>query len=125
MGDWREHYDDAATDEQRRLAKLSLRELLARVKRRRLGEYHVIWSAIVERAPEDKGRAGWALYDFVVSDAPYLDRYNCARSLLTWLGVSRYDAADLTVQHRDPRVALADVAQVLEAAVGPRPVEVD
>lgn len=125
MGDWREQYDDAATDEQRRLTKLSLRELLGRVKRRRLGEYHVIWSAIVARADEDRGRAGWALHDFVISDAPYLDRYNCARALLTWLGVTGYEAADLTVQHRNPQVALADVARVLEAAVGPRPVAVD
>ena len=80
------------------------------------------WRRIVWRkgTKGDLQAVGWKLFDFLTSDATYLHRYHCARVLLERLGDKRYEAADLTVAHRNPARALADVERELTEAIGPR-----
>ena len=117
-GSWRDQWEDGATAELEHFRAMSLDDLLARVRRGRFGEYHVIWDAIAEK--RDVRRAGWVLYDVVKSSADYLHRYHAARGLLALLECTRYEPADLTVAHRNPATALAEVEAMLVRAAGAR-----
>ncbi|MBC7894612.1 MAG: hypothetical protein H7066_04315 [Cytophagaceae bacterium] len=117
-GEWREHYEDAADADLAAMSAESLPQLIRRVQRREFGEYYALWDAIAGK--RDLHAVGWLMFDFITSDATYLHRYHCARALLVLLGNSTYEAADLTVAHREPARALAVVEQELVRAIGPR-----
>jgi hypothetical protein len=117
--DWRERWEDDSQAEYDQFCELALETLLARVATMKLGSHCQIWEAIA--AKEDLRTAGWPLFGFVSSGAPYLHRYHCAAALLTLLKLSKYQAAQLTVEHLNPARALADVAKILASRVGPRP----
>lgn len=117
-GEWKEDYERAADADLAALRAESLAMLIRRVERCQFGEYHVLWDAIA--AKQDLHAVGWLMFDFITSDATYLHRYHCARGLLVLLGNTAYEAADLTVAHREPARALAAVEQQLVSAIGPR-----
>jgi hypothetical protein len=113
---WREVWEDEAQAEYDVFCAMPLASLLERVARNELGSYYVIWNAIATKG--DLRLAGWPLFEFASSTAPYLHRYHCAAALLTLLQTSRYQPAQLTVDHLNSAAALADVASMLEAKIG-------
>lgn len=117
-GEWREEYERHADADLAALSAESLPSLIRRLERRDFGDYYVFWDAIASKG--DLQAVGWRMFDFLGSDATYLHRYHCARVLLALLGDKRYEAADLTVAHRNPARALADVERELTRVVGPR-----
>ncbi len=112
-------YEDDADRELAQLSALPLSELRRRVRDKEFGMSKVIWSAIASKHHESPSVA-WLLFDFVKSNAEYLDRYACARALLTLLGTNKYEAADLTIAHRNPAAALADIETMIVSKSGPR-----
>lgn len=94
MTDWRSQYEDAATAEQGRLSRATDAELLELIRRRKLGGYFAVWHILGERSPTP--RTCWALYDVLLSDMEYLDRYHCATALLKLLRCGEFEAVDLS-----------------------------
>ncbi len=80
MSDWKTRYESAADDEAGAFARLPVARLLDDIRRRRTGGYSTIWGALAERATPEE--AGWVLYEYLLSDQPYLERYHCASALL-------------------------------------------
>ena len=117
-GEWREQYEQHADADLAAMSAESLASLIRRMERRQFGDYYVFWDAFAAKG--GLHAVGWKLFDFLASDETYLHRYHCARVLLVLLGEKRYEAADLTVAHRDPARALADVERQLVSAIGPR-----
>lgn len=115
---WKEMYEDAADADYRRFAKLSTTDLLRRVSRREFGDYYTLWNAIADK--RDLRATGWALFDFLYSDADYLHRYHCARALLALLDCTTYEPVQLSAGHDGQPQRLLAVAQLLEQSIGPR-----
>ena len=115
--DWREHWEQDAQAEYEAFCASSLDTLLDRVAGMRLGSHYMIWPAIAAKG--NLQRAGWPLYRFTRSGAPYLHRYHCAAALLTLLGTTEYAPSQLTVEHLNPGPWLDEVAKVLESRIGP------
>lgn len=117
--DFQRQYEHEAGKERAGYDREPIGALLERVRSRRLGGHYQLWYAIGARA--SLAEAGWLLFEFVSGPDEYLDRYHAATALLTILGRSDLEAADLTVAHRSPETHLADVRAELERRVGARP----
>jgi hypothetical protein len=117
-GQWKEEYEAAGDAEFAKFSALSVGELRRRVERREFGQQYSFWTAIA--AKRDVAAFGWLLFDFINSSEDYLQRYHAARALLALLKVTIYEPGDLTIAHRHPEKALADVAARLVQAIGPR-----
>jgi hypothetical protein len=115
--DWRENWEAAASTEHQSLGALPLEALMTRVNTNALGSYYGIWDAIALKA--DLRTVGWRLFSFLRSEGDYLHRYHCARTLLGLMGCTKYDPADLTAPQRNPAVALAEIARLLDSSIGP------
>lgn len=118
MSDWKRQYEDAADTELARNARRPLADLLRDVGLGRVGEYSTIWGAIAERGTPEQ--VGWALYDFLTSTRPYLDRYHCARALLQVMRCTEFEPAELSANWPTLAQNLSRLQQLVEAAIGPR-----
>lgn len=117
--DWQECWEEAANTERQELSALSLDALMHQVRSNALGSYYGIWDTIAAKA--DLHTVGWRLFSFLRMGGDYLHRYHCARVLLGLMGCTKYEPADLSAPQRNPSVALAEVARLLESSLGPRP----
>ncbi len=81
--DWKDQYDDAATNEKKRLSHTDVEKLLEDVRKGKFGEYHTIWYAIADNATLEQ--AGWTLYTILTSKIEYLHRYHASAALISLL----------------------------------------
>jgi hypothetical protein len=116
MSDWRTQYEVAAEQEAARLARASDRELLEMVKTRKTGGYFALWRILGARAPTPE--ICWRLYDVLVSDRDYLDRYHCADALLKLLRCSEFEAVQLSADWPAVPGNLQILRGIVERAVG-------
>jgi len=94
MSDWKNQYESAAEKELAAYSRAPLTDLLDDIKRGRTGEYSTIWRTIADKGTPSE--AGWALYDFLLADRPYLERYHCAGALLRILGCTEFEPVELS-----------------------------
>lgn len=116
MPDWKHQYEDAAAAEQASYARLPLAELLRQIRLGETGDYSTVWDVVAERGAP--AQVGWALYDFLTSHRPYLDRYHCAAALLRVMRCTEFQAVDLSANSPGLAQNLSRLGQILEAAVG-------
>lgn len=94
MSDWRAQYEDDASAEGARLARMSDDELLSIVRRRATNGYFAVWHTLGTRSPT---RAiCWTLYDVLQGGWPYLDKYHCAAALLRLLRCTEFEEVALS-----------------------------
>lgn len=117
--DFQRQYEIESEKERAAYDREPVGELLGRVRARRLGGQYQLWYSIGARA--SLGEAGWLLFEFVSGPDEYLDRYHAAAALLTLLGWTHLEPADLTVAHRSPEKHLAAARTELERRIGARP----
>lgn len=117
-GDWREQYETSADAELSHYEKASDSELLQLIQGGRTGEYYTIWRVIGSR-PASPALC-WTLYDILLSDRPYLDRYHCANALLQILPCTEFEAVQLSAAWPVLQENLARLQAVIERTVGPR-----
>jgi hypothetical protein len=80
---WKEQYEDAASEEKKRLSNMDVEKLLQNVRQGQYGDYHQIWYALAEKATLEQ--VGWTLYNILSSNIDYLHRYHAAAALLKLL----------------------------------------
>lgn len=119
MKHWKDQYEDAAGAEGRAFSRLPSNELLDRVRHRQTGDYFALWDAIGRQIPVRS--AGWVLFDFLLSDRPYLERYHCARVLLAMLQVPDLEAVDLSAGRPGQAELLEGIRSRLLSVAGPQP----
>jgi hypothetical protein len=119
MSDWRKQYEDAAEKDARRFAHWSDRELLDAIRRRATGEYYVVWYEVAKRKATPE--ACWLLYDVLLSDRPYLDKYHCAAALLALLQCTEFEEVELSADWPVVPANLARLRGIMEGRLGPRP----
>lgn len=118
MSDWREQYEQAAGGESDLLARMPLGVLIGKVRRRETGEYHALWDAIARKGTP--ATIGWLLYEFLLSDRPYLERYHCARVLLPLVGLTDIEPVELSAARPNRQENLARLRTRLES-LAPQP----
>lgn len=118
MSDWRKQYEDDAEAQAKRFARFSDRELFTAIRHRQTGDYYVVWSELARRKPT--AETGWLLYDVLLSDRPYLDRYHCASALLALLCCEEFKEVDLSADWPVVRDNLARLRVIVELTFGPR-----
>lgn len=96
MTDWRKQYEDAAEAQAGRFARFSDARLLEAIRRRETGDYYVIWYEVAKRKPT--AEACWLLYEVLLSDRSYLDRYHAAAALLALLGCAEFEPVALSAE---------------------------
>lgn len=116
MSDWKARYESAADDEAGAYARLPVARLLDDIRRRRTGGYSTIWGTLAERATPEE--AGWVLYEYLLSDQPYLERYHCASALLRILRCTEFEAVELSASWPVVGSNLARLRNILEETVG-------
>lgn len=118
--DWKQTYEVAADAEAARYERLSLSELLSDIRRGKVGEYErPIWDAVARKGTA--AEVGWVLYDVLMSDRPYLERYHCAAALLSVLQCTEFEPVALSANWPTRPDNLARLAQRVEQAAGPHP----
>lgn len=117
MSDWRQQYEDAAEKEGKRFARCSDRELLDVIRRRATGDYYVIWYELAKRTPS--AEICWLLYEVLLSDRPYLDKYHCASALLALLRCTEFEEVELSADWPVVPGNLARLRTIVEAQFGP------
>lgn len=117
MSDWRKQYEDAAEADAKRLASATDRQLLAAIRRRTTGDYYVIWYEVAKRPPT--AETCWLLYEVLLSDRPYLDRYHCAAALLALLDCKKFEAVELSADWPVVPDNLAKLRGIVESEFGP------
>ncbi len=117
MSDWREQYGEDAERDAKRFARFSDRELMAAIRHRKTGDYYVIWYEVAKR----KATAEWCwlLYEVLLSDRPYLDRYHCAAALLALLPCKEFEEVELSAEWPVVRENLAKLRTIVESKFGP------
>ena len=115
---WRDQWDDHATEESEKFMKMPVAELLAQFRAGKLGEYYVIWKAIGERAKLQD--IGWELYDFLNSYREYLPRYHCAGALLKLMNSTAFTQVELSGKQAPVAANLKKLKAMLEEKIGPR-----
>lgn len=117
--DWKQAYEAAADAEAARYERLSVAELLREIRRGRTGDYgKPIWDAVARKGTA--AEVGWALYDVLGSERPYLERYHCAAALLQVLHCSEFEPVALSAHWPTLPGNLARLAELVEQAAGPR-----
>jgi hypothetical protein len=116
--DWRKQYEDAAEAEARRWARRPDRDLLDAIRRRKCGDYYVVWYELAKRPPT--AESCWLLYDVLLSDRPYLDRYHGAAALLALLRCEEFEEAQLSADWPEVPANLVRLRAIVESKFGPR-----
>lgn len=119
MTDWKTQYEASADAEFVDFSARPLDELLAAIRSGQAGEYFQVWQAGADRGTA--AQVGWTLFDVLVSDRPYLERYHCAGALLRVLGSVEFKPVQLSAAWPSRAENLMKLRQLLEAAAGPRP----
>ncbi|NJN45034.1 MAG: hypothetical protein HC806_10155 [Anaerolineae bacterium] len=114
--DWKEKYEDAATDEKEQFSKANIEKLLQDIRKGEFGEFHTIWPAIAENATLEQ--AGWTLFRVLVSDAEYLPRYHAAAALLKLMQVTTFEAVNLSAVRPELQTNLETVREMLVQKIG-------
>jgi hypothetical protein len=122
MSDWRMQYEIAANEEIARFRQASDDELCAAIRNRATGEYYGAWRALAARRPTPE--ICWLLYEVLLSERPYLDRYHCASALLQLLQCGGFEAVELSAAWPVVPANLAQVRTVIESQFGPPSTEV-
>jgi hypothetical protein len=117
MSDWRTQYEIAADEEDVRFAHASDDELCEAIRHRATGEYYGAWRALAARRATPE--ICWLLYEVLLSERPYLDRYHCASALLQLLRCDAFQAVDLSAAWPVVPANLAQVRTVIESQFGP------
>ncbi|MBL9166196.1 MAG: hypothetical protein JNN07_00475 [Verrucomicrobiales bacterium] len=118
MSDWRKQYEDAAEDQARRFARFLDRELREFIRRRATGDYYVIWYEVAKRTPT--AETCWLLYEVLLSDRSYLDRYHCAAALLALLGCKEFEEVELSADWPVVPGNLARLRAMVASKFGPQ-----
>jgi hypothetical protein len=118
MADWKADYEDAADREAARFARLAVDDLLREIRAGRTGEYHTIWGIAASRGTASQ--VAWPLYDVLLSDRPYLDRYHCAAALLRALACTEFEAVALSANWPTRTQDLSRLHDVIARSVGGR-----
>lgn len=118
MTDWRTQYEESAEKETAGLARRSDHELLDIVRTRKTGDYFAVWRILGARAPTPE--ICWQLYDVLLSDRDYLDRYHCADALLKLLRCATFEAVQLSADWPVVAENLKRFRGIVEQAVGPQ-----
>jgi hypothetical protein len=85
---WRDRWEHEARLEAERMARLSERELLARIERGDLGLYYSIWRAIAAKGTVgDSAMVLWLFLQANPGEDRMLHRYHCAAALFKILGM--------------------------------------
>lgn len=116
---WTRQYEDAADAEYARCLARPVEGLLDDLRRGRTGDYFQIWRVLGERG--SAAQVAWPLYDFLLSDRPYLDRYHCANALLRVLDCTAFEAVQLSANWSTRPEALLQLRARVEAAAGAGP----
>lgn len=117
-GDWRQQYESSADDELAQYEKASDSELLQLIRSGKTGEYYTVWRAIGSRPASPE--FCWTLYDVLLSDRPYLDRYHCANALLQLLECKEFEPVQLSAAWPVVQENLARFKEMVESKMGPR-----
>lgn len=117
MTDWRTQYELAAENEAARFASATDEQLLAAIREGKTGEYFTLWRLLGTRRATPK--ICWALYDVLLSDREYLDRYHCANALLQLLDCDEFTAVQLSAAWPDLPTNLVKLRGIIESAMGP------
>lgn len=118
MADWNADYEDAADREAARYSRLPLGDLLLEIQAGRTGEYHTIWGVAATRGTAMQ--VAWPLYDVLLSDRPYLDRYHCAAALLHVLACTEFEAVALSANWPTRAQDLSRLHDIIARSVGGR-----
>lgn len=117
--DWKQAYEAAADAEAARYERLPVAELLRDIRRGKTGEYGCpIWDSVARKGTA--AEVGWALYDVLTSERPYLERYHCAAALLQVLRCSEFEPVALSANWPTLQGNLARLAELVEQVAGPR-----
>ena len=111
--EFQERFEREAEAEYERYLALPANALVEAVRSGQFGAYYSLWRAVAARA--SVAEAGWALYDVIAGDAPYLVRYHAADALLSLLQSRRLVAADLAVESPRQREWIGAVREELQA----------
>lgn len=118
MADWKADYEDAADREAARFSRLPLHDLLQEIRAGRTGEYHTIWGVVASRGTASQ--VAWPLYDVLLAERPYLDRYHCAVALLRVIACTEFEAVGLTANWPTRAHNLSRLHDVIARSVGAR-----
>lgn len=118
MSDWRAQYEDDAEKHAKRFARFSDLELMSAIRRRATGDYYVIWYEIAKRTPT--AEMCWLLYEVLLSDRPYLDRYHCAAALLALLRCTEFEEVELSADWPVIHENLAKLRAIVASKFGPQ-----
>lgn len=116
MSDWRSAYEGAAAEEAARFARATDRELLDAIRKRKTGQYYTVWSTLAARRASSE--ICWLLYEVLISDRSYLDRYHCAAALLQLLRCTEFQAVELSAAWPVVSENLAKMRGIIEAKLG-------
>lgn len=117
-GDWRESYDSAADVEEARMRRASDADLLNAIRQGNTGEYYTIWRTIGSRSATPE--ACWTLYDVLLSERPYLDKYHCATALLQLLRCKDFESVQLSAEWPEVKENLLRLKKIVAGKVGQR-----
>lgn len=119
MTHWKDQYEAAADAELSAHMKRPMSELIAEVRRGQASDYHQLWQAVAARGTP--AQVGWVLFDVLLTERPYLERYHCADALLRVLKCTELEAVDLSAVRPTRAQNLERLRQLVEQAAGPRP----
>ena len=118
MSDWRNQYESAAEQELAEFRQMTDDERLESIREGRTGEYYTIWQSIAARGISRE--VCWTLYDVLIGDHPYLDRYHCANALLKLLGCTLFEPVELSAAWPVVTQNLASLEELIGREVGAR-----
>jgi len=118
-----EAYRRAVLEEFARCNTRSVSDLIADIKAGQFGRHYQIWRSLGARASLEE--VGWVLYDVLNSDIDSIERYHCANALFS-IGRLHEEGFGNYLEFWDKRnypvdENLAELRQVLERKLGPRP----
>lgn len=118
MKHWKEEYEDASAAEEAKFARMPIARLLDVVRHGKRGDYYGIWRVIATHPASHE--ICWTLYDFLLGDSDYLDRYHCADALLAVLGCEQFEAVQLSAEWPEVKTNLVTLRSIVEKSVGAR-----
>ena len=109
---FQEQWEQEAEKEMARYAEKPLEELLALIAKHHFGRYHQVWGAIADKASVKD--VGLTMYDFITSDMPYENRYNCAVALIGMFPYSGIRPCDVTLPGPARKYHLGELMELIQ-----------